>query len=159
MPARARIELGLGHVEQVETAFANEQAEVERARIGAARGGCIEHVDAAGLEAALARARKVLERLLSVGGDDTALGVVAAELVAIVQRFVAETGWTPSVTRHIAGALLYTRYNIFKRWMMRRIVAKAHGDTDISRDYVYTDWDEVRAFAREFGRRLEPAAA
>lgn len=84
---------------------------------------------------------------------------VAAELDAIVQGFLDETGWTPTVTRYVAGALLYTRYNIFKRWMMRRIVAKAHGDTDISRDYDYTDWDDVRAFAREFGRRLEPAAA
>jgi menaquinone-dependent protoporphyrinogen oxidase len=50
-----------------------------------------------------------------------------------------------------AGALLYTHYNFFIRWMMKRIVATAGGDTDTSRDYEYTDWNDVRAFARDFG--------
>jgi menaquinone-dependent protoporphyrinogen oxidase len=36
--------------------------------------------------------------------------------------------------------------------MMRRIVAKAGGDTDTSRDYEYTDWADVRTFAEEFAR-------
>jgi menaquinone-dependent protoporphyrinogen oxidase len=38
---------------------------------------------------------------------------------------------------------------------MRRIVAKAGGDTDTSRDYEYTDWNQVRGFARDFGRLFE----
>ena len=44
---------------------------------------------------------------------------------------------------------------------MRRIVAKAGGDTDTTRDYEYTDWDDLWAFARAFGRRLTktPVAA
>ncbi|MNC94612.1 Protoporphyrinogen IX dehydrogenase [menaquinone] [compost metagenome] len=50
----------------------------------------------------------------------------------------------------MAGALPYSKYNWVKRWMMRRIVAKAGGDTDTSRDYEYTDWNDLRAFAKEF---------
>jgi menaquinone-dependent protoporphyrinogen oxidase len=83
---------------------------------------------------------------------------VAAELDAIVQRFLDATGWQPATVKHVAGALLYTRYNIFKRWIMRRIAAKAGGETDVSHDYDYTDWADVRAFAEEFRRRVLTAA-
>jgi menaquinone-dependent protoporphyrinogen oxidase len=85
---------------------------------------------------------------------------VQADLAAIVERFEAVSGWHPPLVKHVAGALLYTRYNLFKRWMMKRIVAKSGGDTNVSRDYDYTDWDDLRAFAEEFGRRVQaPAAA
>jgi menaquinone-dependent protoporphyrinogen oxidase len=40
---------------------------------------------------------------------------------------------------------------------MKRIVAKAGGNTDTSCDYEYTDWNDLRAFANEFVRNL-PAA-
>lgn len=75
---------------------------------------------------------------------------VDRELSAIRDRFYAATGWQPVVVTVVAGALPYTKYNWFTRWTMRRIVAKAHGDTDTSRDYEYTNWSEVRQFAREF---------
>jgi menaquinone-dependent protoporphyrinogen oxidase len=80
-----------------------------------------------------------------------------ADLQAILRRFFTETGWIPPVTKIVAGALLYTRYNWFIRLMMRRIVARAHGDTDTSRDYEYTDWSDVRAFGQEFARRVVPS--
>jgi menaquinone-dependent protoporphyrinogen oxidase len=50
----------------------------------------------------------------------------------------------------VAGALLYRKYGFLKRWIMKRIVARAGGDTDTSRDYEYTDWNDMRAFAKEF---------
>jgi menaquinone-dependent protoporphyrinogen oxidase len=83
---------------------------------------------------------------------------VRADLDAIVARFAATTGWQPPVVKHVAGALLYTRYSIFKRWLMKRIVAKAGGATDVSRDYDYTDWDDLRAFAEDFRGRITAAA-
>ena len=83
---------------------------------------------------------------------------VKAELDAIVKRFEARTAWRPPIVKQVAGALLYTRYNIFKRWIMKRIVAKAGGATDVSRDYDYTDWADLRAFAEDFRRRLLAAA-
>jgi menaquinone-dependent protoporphyrinogen oxidase len=83
------------------------------------------------------------------------------ELDAILGRFQRSTGWRPALIKPVAGALPYTKYKWLKRWIMRRIVAKAGGDTDTTRDYEYTDWDDLWAFARAFGRRLTktPVAA
>lgn len=74
-------------------------------------------------------------------------------IATIMQRFFADTGWQPPVHTAIAGALLYTRYNWLKRWIMKRIVAKAGGDTDTGRDYEYTDWPALRVFTRQFVTR------
>jgi menaquinone-dependent protoporphyrinogen oxidase len=83
---------------------------------------------------------------------------VVADIDAIVTRFTNTTGWTPTVIKHVAGALRYRRYNFFMRWIMKRIAAKAGGDTDTSKDYVYTDWNDLRTFADGFCRRLAAAA-
>jgi len=84
---------------------------------------------------------------------------VQQHLTAILDRFFTETGWRPTLTKIVAGALLYTRYNWLKRWMMKRIVQKAGGDTDTSRDYEYTDWKDVRKFAVGFGQLVDSTAA
>jgi menaquinone-dependent protoporphyrinogen oxidase len=83
----------------------------------------------------------------------------AAELKKNLDRFSTDTGWTPAAVKWVAGALPYSRYNFVVRLMMKWIVGKAGGDTDTSRDYVYTDWEDVRGFAEDFGRRLKAAAA
>ena len=38
---------------------------------------------------------------------------------------------------------------------MKRIAKDATGDTDTSRDYEYTDWAEVEAFANDFAAFVE----
>ncbi|AKU95473.1 Protoporphyrinogen IX oxidase, oxygen-independent, HemG [Labilithrix luteola] len=78
-----------------------------------------------------------------------------AETLVCVDRFVAKSGWSPSRVELVAGAMLYTKYNFFVRWMMRRIAEKAGGDTDVSRDYEYTDWLAVERFAAEFAEAVE----
>jgi menaquinone-dependent protoporphyrinogen oxidase len=35
--------------------------------------------------------------------------------------------------------------------VMKRIAAKAGGDTDATRDYEYTDWQDLRGFTEQFG--------
>lgn len=75
------------------------------------------------------------------------------ELQHIINRFLAAVGWRPTIAKPVAGALLYTQYNWLKRWVMRRIVTKAGGDTDTSRDYEYTDWEDLRRFERDFAQR------
>lgn len=47
----------------------------------------------------------------------------------------------------IAGALAYSKYPLPLKWLMRRIAKQAGEDTDTSRDYEYTDWDQVRLYA------------
>jgi menaquinone-dependent protoporphyrinogen oxidase len=41
---------------------------------------------------------------------------------------------------------------------MKRIVQKAGGDVDTSRDYEYTDWEDVRRFGTQFVRELDARA-
>jgi len=38
---------------------------------------------------------------------------------------------------------------------MKRIAAKAGGDTDTSRDYEYTDWNALSRFTVQFVRLVE----
>lgn len=66
-------------------------------------------------------------------------------------RFARETGWLPDVAVTFAGATPYTRYGWLVRLIVRRAAAAEHrGDTDTSRDYEYTDWAAVDAFAHKF---------
>ena len=79
--------------------------------------------------------------------------------LAIPQQFADSINWHPATIKVVAGALRYSQYNFFIRWMMKRIAAAAGGDTDTTRDYEYTDWNDLRMFARQFGRRWHAAAA
>jgi menaquinone-dependent protoporphyrinogen oxidase len=76
------------------------------------------------------------------------------DIGVILETFFASTKWYPTESKIVAGALLYTRYNWLKRWVIRKIVAKAGGDTDTTRDYEYTDWDDLASFAQRFARSL-----
>lgn len=72
------------------------------------------------------------------------------EISRTMARFLARCGWRPTITKMVAGAVLYTRYGWLKRRMMKRIVEKAGGDTDTTRDFEYTDWNDLRGFACDF---------
>lgn len=76
-----------------------------------------------------------------------------------VEEFTAETGWRPDRVARFSGALLYTHYGFFKRHLMKKIVKDKPGNlgTDLSRDYVYTEWDAVRRFADDFVSSLDAA--
>src|SRR4030095_1225067 len=84
---------------------------------------------------------------------------VQDELAAILERFYTQTGWRPTLSKAVAGALLYRQYNWLMRQMMRRIVLKAGGDTDTSRDYEYTDWADLRKFVGQFATRVTGSTA
>lgn len=70
-----------------------------------------------------------------------------AEADGYVADFLARTGWAPDLTATVAGAIPYTRYSPFLRWVMRRISRKLGRGTDVSRDYEYTDWEQVEELA------------
>jgi menaquinone-dependent protoporphyrinogen oxidase len=69
----------------------------------------------------------------------------------LVDAFIETTGWTPDHIGVFAGALLYRRYNFILRALMKTIARRSGGDTDTSRNYDYTRWDEVDAFAAGLG--------
>jgi menaquinone-dependent protoporphyrinogen oxidase len=80
-----------------------------------------------------------------------------ANAEAYVENFTQQTGWRPAKVGLFSGALLYRQYGFLKRYMMKRIVRDKPGmSTDTSRDYVYTDWDQIKRFAEDFVERLVP---
>jgi menaquinone-dependent protoporphyrinogen oxidase len=106
--------------------------------------------------AAWVRAHAPLLNLIPTAFLSVSLGVLEPgtkarqELLRIMRRFLDRCGWRPTITKMVAGALPYTRYGWIKRMMMKRIVARAGGDTDTTRDYEYTDWNDLRTFSRDF---------
>ena len=72
------------------------------------------------------------------------------QLGRTMRGFAESCDWRPACLKPVAGALAYTRYGWLKRWAVKKMAAKLGGDTDTSRDHEYTDWADLRAFAREF---------
>jgi menaquinone-dependent protoporphyrinogen oxidase len=62
------------------------------------------------------------------------------------EKLLAETGLKPFIVKPIAGALPYTRYNFLKKFLMKKIEETTGGETDVSKDYEFTDWQEVKKF-------------
>ena len=75
-----------------------------------------------------------------------------------MQGFGDETGWTPRHTAVFAGRLAWTQYDFFTRLVMK-LITRHHGipDQDVKRDYDYTDYAAVRAFALEVAASAERA--
>lgn len=69
-----------------------------------------------------------------------------------MRKFLAKIGWQPRAAVAFGGALRYSEYVWWKRELVRLFVRVAGGDTDISRDYEYTDWAAVAQFADAFSR-------
>ena len=84
---------------------------------------------------------------LSIASDDPKEREEAARFPVAL---AAETGWEPRAIRNVAGALRYTEYDFFKRWMLKRIADKHNAPTDTSNDYELTDWTALESFAVDF---------
>jgi menaquinone-dependent protoporphyrinogen oxidase len=110
----------------------------------------VEALVRANLDAIAARENAFFSVSLSAGGP----GARPATAAGYVEEFLRRTGWQPRRVVLFAGALRYTHYNPFIRFMMRLIVGAAGGETDTSRDYEYTDWPAVERFAGEFCAQL-----
>jgi menaquinone-dependent protoporphyrinogen oxidase len=72
-----------------------------------------------------------------------------ANVMKLVDVFLRETGWSPTHTHPVAGALLYRQYGAIVRFAMRFIARQVGGTTDTSRDHEYTDWQALDRFADE----------
>jgi menaquinone-dependent protoporphyrinogen IX oxidase len=73
-----------------------------------------------------------------------------------IARMTRLTGWVPTASVAIGGALAYSKYRWWVRWFMK-LIGRATGVKDTSRDHVFTDWAQVHAFARQIGEDI-PAA-
>lgn len=77
----------------------------------------------------------------------------------MLKAFFESTGWHPGWAKPVAGALPYSRYGVFKRFLMKQIAGRAGGPTDTSRDYEFTDWVALDRFIDEFAAALKAEAA
>jgi menaquinone-dependent protoporphyrinogen oxidase len=59
------------------------------------------------------------------------------------------TGWAPASYHDVAGARLYTRHNLIARWILGVV---DRGRFDTSHDHEFTDWEDLRAFLRDWSR-------
>jgi menaquinone-dependent protoporphyrinogen oxidase len=75
----------------------------------------------------------------------------------LIREFISLSGLSPDYVASIAGALNFTRYGWFTRWVMKRISRANGGPTDTSRDYEFTDWAQVDLFTDTVvGKEQEP---
>ena len=99
-----------------------------------------------------ARANAFFSVCLCAGGP----GAKPEAAMGYVEDFCKRTAWRPRETKSFAGALQYSKYGFFIKFMMKLIVGHSGGETDSSRDYEYTDWAAVDRFALDFAGRLAP---
>jgi menaquinone-dependent protoporphyrinogen oxidase len=77
-----------------------------------------------------------------------------ADVRRLIDELFEQTGWHPARAKAVAGALLYSKYNVLVRFVMKRI-AKAEGaSTDTSRDHEYTDWATLDRFIDELAQEI-----
>ncbi|MCU7785524.1 menaquinone-dependent protoporphyrinogen IX dehydrogenase [Lelliottia amnigena] len=65
------------------------------------------------------------------------------------RKFLLSSPWQPKLCAVFAGALRYPRYRWLDRFMIRLIMKMTGGETDTTKEVVYTDWQQVASFARE----------
>jgi menaquinone-dependent protoporphyrinogen oxidase len=69
--------------------------------------------------------------------------------------FLTESGLAPGMRFLVAGALKYTQYDFFKRWIMKSIARQKGRVTDTSQDFEYTDWAQLQRQVDEFMDRAD----
>lgn len=72
------------------------------------------------------------------------------EAMQFPDNLLRESGWTPGTIHHAAGALRYTEYDFFKRWIIRRMAEHENAPTDVTRDHEFTDWTALSGFVKAF---------
>ena len=75
-----------------------------------------------------------------------------AETNTYVRKFLAKIQWKPTLVEVIAGALFYPRYSWFDRIMIQFIMRLTKGETDATKEYEYTDWQQVELFAQKLSK-------
>lgn len=94
---------------------------------------------------------------LSVGLTITRNEPKAMKELESVTKFLMDlTKWKPVMIEQIAGALEYSKYGFIKKMLIKSIMKKTGGETDTTRDYVYTDWEGLKEILHEFIHRCEP---
>src|SRR5471030_33213 len=71
---------------------------------------------------------------------------------AYTRKFLLASPWQPALCGVFAGALRYPRYRWIDKVMIQLIMRMTGGETDTSKEVEYTDWEQVKRFAEDFGK-------
>lgn len=71
---------------------------------------------------------------------------------AYTRKFLLSTPWQPAMCNVFAGALRYPRYGWLDKVMIQLIMRMTGGETDTRKEVEYTDWNQVKQFAADFGK-------
>lgn len=74
------------------------------------------------------------------------------ETNSYTRKFLLNSPWQPDRCAVFAGALRYPRYGWLDKFMIRLIMKMTQGETDTSKEVVYTDWQQVSIFAAEIAQ-------
>jgi len=66
-----------------------------------------------------------------------------------VLKFLKKTNWKPKNVAVFAGKVDYPNYNFINKNIIRFIMMITKGPTDTSQSFEFTNWEEVRKFAKE----------
>jgi menaquinone-dependent protoporphyrinogen oxidase len=75
-----------------------------------------------------------------------------ADARSYLESFLAGTGWKPSATLLVAGALRYDEYDYFKEQIIQHVVLKGRRTVDEGHDHDFTDWAALAAAVDAFLR-------
>jgi menaquinone-dependent protoporphyrinogen oxidase len=76
------------------------------------------------------------------------------DVQGMVDQFFIETGWSTKQVRPIAGALMYSRYSMPLKVIMKRIAHSVGASTDTTCDHEFTNWSSLDKFIEEFASKL-----
>jgi len=76
------------------------------------------------------------------------------EAARLASDFPTEAEWHPQKIVCVAGRLAYTQYGFLTRFLMKRIAQRRGAPTDTSRDYEFTNWDDVACLADGIVRKV-----
>ena len=72
-----------------------------------------------------------------------------AEAQGYVDDFLSQTGWKPTATHLVAGAVRPSQYDYFEQEIVERIVLKGH-ESEAEGERELTDWDDLSAAVTAF---------
>jgi menaquinone-dependent protoporphyrinogen oxidase len=81
---------------------------------------------------------------LATASSTTAEREAASQIAA---RLPARAAWHPAKVVCVSGRLAYTQYGLVTRFIMKQIARRRSAPTDTSRDYEFTNWDDVARLA------------
>ncbi|MEO3741614.1 menaquinone-dependent protoporphyrinogen IX dehydrogenase [Enterobacter sp. AG5470] len=100
--------------------------------------------------------KKHLQRLNSLPSAFYSVNLVARkpeksspQTNSYARKFLLASPWQPDECAVFAGALRYPRYRWYDRLMIQLIMKMTGGETNPTKEVVYTDWQQVASFARE----------